>query len=1001
MKNCQLSMNNVVVRSHCSVLCVFSLFICFACVPLEGDIETVREKAGLNSCTVTFNTNCDSVVRARTVKKGGKVAEPQGVVRNGYALAGWYTEPALINVWDFAADTVTRNITLYAKWNAVYTVTYDKNADDAEGTTPDSEHTCDVEKKLSLNGYTRSGYVFVGWSRSGDGELEYEDEEAVINLSTVAGATVTLYAVWSDKAYTVVYNKNADDAAGTMANSVFLIDVPQNLRTNFFSRTGYTFAGWTRTSTGTLEFTDGQIIPPPNLTQTPGETVTLYAVWNPITYTVRYNADGGTGTMADQQFTYDVPQNLRKNTFTRTGYTFAGWTRTADGALEFPDEQALPPPNLSSEAGKVVSLYAKWNPIAYTVVYNKNADNTTGTMANSDRAYDDGKSLTLNTFIRTGYDFAGWARTSTGAVELVDGHSGNLTATAGTTVTLYAKWNPITYYVAYNVNGGTGTMNPNPSIHTYDIAKALTLNGFTRTGYTFAGWKDGQGTNYTDGESVENLTTVAGETVTLYAQWDTITYSVRYYNGSEYIDDPRVFTYDVPQYLRKNSFSPSSGYRFSGWATTISGESMYGDEDSAMNLTINQGERASLYARWAPSDSALVRFELNGGNPISPNPVVLSGPIESRKVSPPNPSPTRTGYTFGGWYTDTGLTVQYNFESIVYEDITLHARWYSTVTFNANGATSGTAPTAMTANAGSSITLPGAGNLARTGYTFGGWITSTGTDVSSPYMPDGHITLYARWYSTITFNSNNATNGAAPMAMTANAGSSITLPGAGNLARTGYTFGGWITSTGTDVSSPYTPTGDITLYARWYSTVTFNSNNATSGTAPAAMTANAGSSITLPGAGNLARTGYTFGGWNENASGTGTNYEAGSPYTPDGDITLYALWEPNSASITIDFEQITDSAPTFADITISRTGSNSYPVTFDVALDNAGQYTGIAWEVAGVGIYAGQTVTGSGAAFTLNAKEVKYNAIGTHSLILTVVKGGMYYQRAIPFIIVP
>ena len=81
-------------------------------------------------------------------------------------------------------------------------------------------------------------------------------------------------------------------------------------------------------------------------------------------------------------------------------------------------------------------------------------------------------------------------------------------------------------------------------------------------------------------------------------------------------------------------------------------------------------------------------------------------------------------------------------------------------------------------------------------------------------------------------------------------------------------------------------------------TVTFNTNSG-SGTTPTVQTINAGSSITLPGGSGLSRSGYTFGGWNTNSSGTGTNYSAGSSYTPTDNITLYARWYINNRNITV------------------------------------------------------------------------------------------------------
>jgi uncharacterized repeat protein (TIGR02543 family) len=115
---------------------------------------------------------------------------------------------------------------------------------------------------------------------------------------------------------------------------------------------------------------------------------------------------------------------------------------------------------------------------------------------------------------REGHIFDGWDSAGTtylaGASYTVNG-----------SVTLYAQWTAITYTVAYNGNGNTGGTTAS-SIHTYGVYKNLTANGFTRTGYAFAGWNtqaDGGGTSYAGGASVTNLTATQGATVTLYAQW--------------------------------------------------------------------------------------------------------------------------------------------------------------------------------------------------------------------------------------------------------------------------------------------------------------------------------------------------------------------------------------------------------------------------------------------------------------------------------------------------
>jgi uncharacterized repeat protein (TIGR02543 family) len=147
----------------------------------------------------------------------------------------------------------------------------------------------------------------------------------------------------------------------------------------------------------------------------------------------------------------------------------------------------------------------------------------------------------------------------------------------------------------------------------------------------------------------------------------------------------------------------------------------------------------------------------------------------------------------------------------------------------------------------------------------------------------------------VTFNINNG-NGTAPDTQIVPAGSNITLPGENGFSRTWYTFGGWNTSTdGTGanyaVSTSFTPTDDITLYAKWNIisyTITYHINGG-NGIAPDAQIVNAGSNITLPNDRDFSRNGYTFTGWNTDPTGTGNNYN--DYYLITGDIILYAKWE--------------------------------------------------------------------------------------------------------------
>jgi uncharacterized protein (TIGR02145 family) len=148
---------------------------------------------------------------------------------------------------------------------------------------------------------------------------------------------------------------------------------------------------------------------------------------------------------------------------------------------------------------------------------------------------------------------------------------------------------------------------------------------------------------------------------------------------------------------------------------------------------------------------------------------------------------------------------------------------------------------------------------------------------------------------TVTFDANGG-SGAGPDAQSVNAASGLTLPDRGALTKDGFAFGGWNTEadgTGTlySAGSSYSPTAHSTLYAVWNHiyTITFHANGG-SGTVPSAATVSAGNSIQLPDGGGLSNGDLVFSGWNTEADGSGATRSAGSSYSPDGNITLYATW---------------------------------------------------------------------------------------------------------------
>ena len=261
----------------------------------------------------------------------------------------------------------------------------------------------------------------------------------------------------------------------------------------------------------------------------------------------------------------------------------------------------------------------------------------------------------------------------------------------------------------------------------------------------------------------------------------------------------------------------------------------------------------------------------------------------------------------------------------------MYAKWDINryiVTFNADGGTP--APVQQIRDHGSKVMNLTA--MTRTDYTFGGWFKEPAFINQWNFATDtvtADTVLYAKWtlnQYTVTFNINSG-SGTVPSAQTVATGSSITLPSGNGLSRTSYDFGGWNTKTdgtGTNynASSSYQVTGTVTLYAKWNPiscTITFNINRG-SGPRFNVLTFAAGSSITLPSGDGLTRTGYTFGGWNTNSSGTGTNYNASSSYTVTGTTTLYAKWDANTVTFN------TNGGSSISDQTITNEAAATRPV---------------------------------------------------------------------------
>ncbi len=828
--------------------------------------------------------------------------------------------------------------TLTAVWKPItYEVRFDGNGA-TSGTMDPQLMVYDTSQDLTANDFLRDGYVFAGWSTTPDGSVEYTDQQSVSNLTDEPDAVITLYAVWEPIHYTISFDANG--GTGTTASMEMLFDQVKNLTNNGFSKTGYLFTGWNTEPDGTgTAYGNQEAVK--NLAQTEGETVILYAQWQAITYTIRFDGNGHTsGSTAPMNMSFNETKQLTANGFVKKGYVFQGWSLTKDGSVDYTNQQAVS--NLCDEQGEVIVLYAIWVPVQVTITFDKNGG--TGGTDSITATYDE-KLPNITVPSKPGYIFDGYYTDAQSGKQYYDNTGNGLYASDfEEDTTLYAHWTPIQYTIQFDGNGHTSGSTA-PMSMTYDVTQALTPNGFQKVGYTFSGWNtqaDGSGTFYTDKQSVRNLTTENGAVITLYAQWTANTYTIRFDgNGASTgtMADMNM-TYDVAENLTPNAFA-KNGYIFSGWNTKPDGSgTSFTNQQRVINLTAIDKEVVILYAQWKAIGYHIVFDEngatggsiadqdgtydedvtLNVGNLKQEYTVLFDG-----NGGIPGLDSSTVASTFRGWQDHNSFVYNgtsypwYAFNAPYYankyEDIkaiygynkeALFMHWYQeTVLGNSNLSSSELFNLKYyMANGGSDI-IAQYGNDAAAFLLH--WINSgySADRTGIATQDSAYIGLYPAGATV----SNLSTTDGAEVKLTAiwSANSTI-LPAA---TRPGYLFLGWNTKadgsgTAYQAGDSYLVDKDSTLYAQWEAityTIEFNGNGADSGaTASMVMKFDQAQKLTANG---FVRVGYTFLGWNTNPDGSGAAYSDQQLVSNLTDvngavITLYAQWKANTYTIYFD-----------------------------------------------------------------------------------------------------
>ena len=715
--------------------------------------------------TVQFNANTGtgSAMDNVVLESGVRTQLPTNTyTKDEYSFYCWNTAPdgsgtsysnsAFIT---FKSPTTT-TVTLYAIWK--HAVVFNKNGGPADVEMPATAYVSDggtvPMPYIVMDGFSVEWYT----TPECTGERFYLDGEVSGHAATPVDDNTTLYGKWSLRVYFVSNFKDPEktdssirDKKQEMAYNIATQINPSNLYSDDQK-------SWNTRS-------DGRgIFYAKDATLTLKNPMALFAWYK---NSVSFNANGGTGTMDPLEV--DGPTPLTLNAFTWYGHTFLGWSTDPNSSVvTYADGATISASN--------ITLYAVWsNRVTVTL-------DQTGATTPIDTPITWINGTTISTLaslpVKDGYTFAGFYTKANGeglqiyngAGEVQDQYGyvreGKADYNGGSTLTLHVYWIQNQLTVIFHGNDSTGGSMENQIITSTDPTKTLDVNAFERDGYNFTGWNTaarGTGTAYAAGADVSSLIIAPDSVLEIYAQWIgkiTVTFHSNF--APDETKEQHV-PESIATPLLPNTFTRTN-YVFIGWATSSEGDVVYAN---GANITV--GVDTPLYAKWTNEISVTLDQTDATTTISSPITWTLGSSVTTLALVP-----YRTGYDFGGFYTEANgegfqiydaSGVAQNHEgyietgNAVYDDsdvLTLYAKWIEhklTVTFNANG---GTGEMAVQTIMYSDLTKTLSPNVfTKEDHTFANWDTN---DVGggTPYddednvaslilAPDSTLTLYAQW----------------------------------------------------------------------------------------------------------------------------------------------------------------------------------------------------------------------------------------------------------------
>ena len=756
--------------------------------------STITVHSGATTYTVTYDKNggdTPTVDETMTYVTGQALTlhSGAGYTKDGCHIAGWDTASDGNGTRYKLGQVLTNDLsasTLYAVWEQDadpkgyhYKIKYVANG--GEGADFEQDMYENVLSTPLYNGdnFRKDHATLIGWAIAPNGGVIYSLNHRLAKPLGEAGQTVTLYAVWkADDTYTVRYDPNGGTGEVPTDENLYYKDASVTVKFDPApTREGYQFLGWAEEPDAQTPSYMGS---ESDHFEMGAENVTLYAVWqqNPGTYTVTYDANGGTGEVPTDYSAYAAGAEVRVQ-FTpepsRDNCSFLGWAET---------QTATDPTYTSSKPsftmGKAnVTLYAVWHQIQhYTITYYPNADGVTGMPGNGGKTEDVNYFISLISPYRDGYTFKGWSRTANGTVDFRGGES----YTTNANLELYAVWERMSYEITSD-NGNVSTVmittqadaNGKYSGDTtiaFTVAPddPYTLDDLTVTvnGAVVQMAKDTAGNKLTGSFVIECDSAIA---VRVNAQTYTVSYDPNGGNAPA-AAETKTYVVGVDMALHSGTGFTKADHHITGWNTQADGNGT--GYRLAESVTDGFGSNTTLYAVWEPDSTDprgyhyTIQYNANGGTGANTTQDMYQN-VSAQLYTAAQAGFSRSGYDLIGWSAtpsggkdySLGATVSSPLASSAEQTVTLYAVWqaretYVTVTLS-DPQNVNTTPSITVRYGGLYGRLP---VLSKDNYTFDGWYNESGRKVESTTRVTNSSphTLYARW-TKITSGGNTGGGG--------------------------------------------------------------------------------------------------------------------------------------------------------------------------------------------------------------------------------------------------